>query len=114
MILSQVDPLAAADKIPKSRDELLVWGCGIFILLMVGIIVTGGKFILNQVTKLQDETFAMAEKFSSEIQKSRTEFLAEQEKGRVFHAQQMREMHTEHQETVDRLIRAYESRISRE
>jgi len=90
MILMQVDPLAAADKIPKSRDELLVWGCGIFILLMVGIIVTGGKFILSQVTKLQDETFAMAEKFSNEIQKSRTEFLAEQEKGRVFHAQQMR------------------------
>lgn len=110
MILMQVDPLAAADKIPKSRDELLVWGCGIFILLMVGIIVTGGKFILSQVTKLQDETFAMAERFSNEIQKSRADFLIEQEKGRVFHACQMKEMHEEHQSTVDRLIRAYESR----
>ena len=110
MILMQVDPLAAADKIPKSRDELLVWGCGIFILLMVAIIVTGGKFILNQVTKLQDETFAMAEKFSSEIQRSRAEFLVEQEKGRVFHASQMRDMYEENRATVDRLIKAYDSK----
>jgi hypothetical protein len=72
--------------------------------------VTGGKFILSQVTKLHEGTFAMGEKFSNEIQKSRAEFLVEQEKGRVFHACQMREMHEEHQSTVDRLIRAYESR----